>query len=691
MVRFDTFELAPRFDLKAGITINGRERLFPFTKVSGYDFDLVDQRTAPCSLRWIGMDAQTALKVTLTVSVPFRPGDLEFSSTPVLAIQLQVERIPGQFRWTNPDVTSGQPELFVEIGDGALSPVEGRSADEIHLIFKSWLRPDNDPKFPRQNSHAREQRDALVAAGAIRTQRGFRKSVRIGTDESLVLYWCAWPGPALQVDGVAWEFFHARQFMDLDAVVAWARANGAQVTRNARVLDGMIQNHTLGQAVDHLLAYTLHSWAMNTWLVSRGDERWFSVWEGSCYFHSTIDVEFTQAPFYLAVWPELMRLQLRQWASRSLDGSQSLGRLGEGTRFMPHDVGRYAEVGAAAYPHQMEVEETANFLLLLFADWRRSGIDSLVREFRHLVLELGRYLRATDTDGSGVPDLGTANTIDDGSPAIQFGRRQVYLALKTRAALLAACDMLESVLPGEHVSDWRSAAERILARIEKDAWQGDHYGVLVEKAARLRNPWTGAWRDYAEVPGWAAAHIYISNVLPVLDMVGASLGLDPERLNSDLRVSTERCLREYGCIHTDHREQASGNVQSAGLAGSAQEPGWISMNLLRDLAAIRRRITIVPQMERYWEWQVLTNTQGVHLFFETFGGNNLCFYPRGVAVWGIFEAVSETVVDRVAGKISANASALGLKVPELWKCPWSELSQSNEAGSSAMNRTNSVP
>jgi hypothetical protein len=66
----------------------------------------------------------------------------------------------------------------------------------------------------------------------------------------------------------------------------------------------------------------------------------------------------------------------------------------------------------------------------------------------------------------------------------------------------------------------------------------------------------------------------------------------------------------------------------------------------------------------------VTNSQEPKLFFETFSGNNLCFYPRGVAVWGFFDALAGLVVDRVA-KVDRTRPALpGVRVPRLLGADW---------------------
>lgn len=163
--------------------------------------------------------------------------------------------------------------------------------------------------------------------------------------------------------------------------------------------------------------------------------------------------------------------------------------------------------------------------------------------------------------------------------------------------------------------------------------------MLLEKHGTLKNPWTGETMAFEKIPGWDAPHIYTANTLPILDLAGLKIPLPEVRIRRDLQVATDRCLRVYGCTHTDFVRDDLNQLEAAaaqGLAGAAQNPGWISMNMLRDLAALRRGIDLTPLAQNYWDWQVLMNTQGTALFHETFGGNNLHYYPRGVAIWGIF-------------------------------------------------------
>jgi uncharacterized protein (DUF608 family) len=90
----------------------------------------------------------------------------------------------------------------------------------------------------------------------------------------------------------------------------------------------------------------------------------------------------------------------------------------------------------------MEVEEVANYVILAYAYWRRTGDRSIHLRHGETIRRFLDFLVACDTSGNGVPDLGCTNTIDDASPAIQYGRQNVYLAVKTLAALACGADLL---------------------------------------------------------------------------------------------------------------------------------------------------------------------------------------------------------------------------------------------------------
>lgn len=670
ILRFDAFAEAPTIELRAGIVVNGKTYHFPLCP-SGERFSFFDQRLTPCTTRFIGIEPHTGLKVSLEVATPFRPRDPTFSTTPVLGLRLSVDRMSGNFRWTPVTEQVQTLELFLEVvGVGVTAQA---TAGAVDLFFssrtariKDW---DTDP-----GARVLPQHDRLVALTGEVVGTRFKRTVLLDAMSTcdLDVAWCTYSEPVLQVGGQPRPFYYSRTFGSLDAVTLWARAHGAELFDNARHVDAVIGANNLSASINHLLAQTLHSWLINTWWVGREGEDWFSVWEGNCHFHSTVDVEFTQSPFYLAVWPELLGLQLRQWPAFSKEGSLTLGERGKGTAFLSHDCGAMAVADGQAYPHEMEVEETTNYVILAYAYWRRTGDRDLVRDVAPTLNRYLAFLVAADTAGHGIPTLGVANTIDDASPAIQYGREQVYLAVKTLAAFLGGAAILEALGHVDSARDYRARADGIRDYIETHGWAEDHYVTLLCRSAEgLRNPWTGQALATEEVPGWNNCHIYTQNALAVLDMVGLDTGLSPERLRRDLITATERCLREYGCAHTDYvAEEYAQNGLKEGMVGVASNPGWISMNMLRDIAAFYRGVDLRPLADRYWNWQTTTNSQMPTLFFETFSGNNLCFYPRGVAIWGFFDALAGRVIDRVDGRDETTPRFPGVIAPRLLDAVW---------------------
>lgn len=672
IVRFDRWDALPALHIRAGAVVEGREVVFPLCP-QGDTFRFLDQRLTPCTMALIGMDSKSGTKVKLTIATPFRPRDAAFSTTPVIGLRLEAEPIAGGFRWEGKGSRPAEIELFLEF-TGPQLVAEPSDPDAVDICFNS-LRSSTEAGGTRAKpmTEVWPQRDRLVAISGRRLGTAIRQTVRLAEPVALEAAWCSHSAPNLTVQGNRCPFKYAERFADLNAVADWARANPGALFANAARVDGIVASGNSAKSVVNLLAQSLHSWLLDTWWAVRPDGRdWFSVWEGSCYFHSTVDVEFTQSPFYLAVWPELLRIELDFWPEYSKDGSTSLGPRGQDTLFLSHDTGSHSSACGQDYHHEMEVEETTNYLILSWAYQRRTGDDSTIRKHAETIRRYLQFLFACDTTGNGVPDLGVANTIDDASPAIQYGRDQIYLAVKTLAAFAAGTEFMRLVSNDELAEACADAVRRIRRLIDEKGWAGDHFVTLLDKAGKgIVDPWSGEKMDVDEVPGWDAPHIYTANGLVPLDMVGIDLGLDREKLRTDLRVATERCLREYGCVHTDFAFERDKLPESLkGLAGSARNPGWVSMNMLRDIAAFYRGVDLRQLADRYWDWQTTTNSQEPKIFFETFCGNNLCFYPRGIACWGYYDGLAGLVIDRLQNRDETAPAFPQVRVPRLFDADW---------------------
>lgn len=638
IIRFDRFTRLPEFHLRAGIIIDGQEYCLPLAgDAPGFDF--CDQRMTPATCRFIGIHAASATRLTLTVTVPFRPGDACFSTSPVILFTLEAKPLGGQFRWTKRSIDIQFATVFLEWqGDDINLLPHNNQSLTMHFNSTRGSSYEGMPDVWKMEKQVIEQQDRLHVINGSLTGNRFEQKIPFSRTEpatSLDVCWCTWSKPVMEVQGRCLPFKYTQQFSNLDRVTLWGAENLHQIRKAAADINNLIIKKDLPVSIQRLMAQTLHSWMVNTWWALDRERDWFSVWEGSCYFHSTLDVEYTQAPFYLALWPELLGIQLDWWPEFELEGTRVLGKRGTGTAYLSHDMGAHATANGQIYSHDMPVEEAANYLILIFAHWRSSGEDALIKKHAEALLRYTDFLLAADTTGDGIPDEGVANTIDDASPAVQFGRKQVYLAVKTLAACIGSTEMMEYLNKPEPAERYRKQAGKIRETLNTKAWTGTHFTTLTQPDGEIIDPWSGEREYCKEIPGWDAPHIYTVNGLALLDMLGVDSGLPKEKIVVDLKYATHACLREYGCAHSDFRWEDHRTLdEMKGLAGAAANPGWISMNMLRDLAAYYRGIDLRPMAERYWEWQVTTNTVEPNLFFETFAGNQLRFYPRGIAVWG---------------------------------------------------------
>jgi len=674
MIRFGHFPGVP-CEIRAGVRLGERELVFPLTS-EGDLFAFMDQRISPTGAVLIGIDPETGIRAELRVTTPFKPGDARFSTTPVLDIRLSAGRLSGNFRWVKRREILERCELFLRIDSPHFSAADSLE-QEIRWEFDA-PRPTDRGRGPAPEAggkHPIGQKDVLVVhSGTIEKGRIAVPFTQESVGDAHVhASWCTWSRPALDVRGEPAPFKYSEAYASLDDVAAWARDNPDAIEDNSRRVDGIIGRNNASRAVNNLLAQTLHSWLANTWWTTPSgfDRDWFTVWEGSCYYHSTVDVEYTQSPFYLTVWPELLGLQLDIWPHFAAGGEGVLGAGFEGTSVIMHDVGWLTDCGVTQYGHPMPVEENTNYVLMAYGYWKRTGDFGPLERNAGCIEKCLGFITRCDTTGNGVPDRGMANTIDDASPAVQFGKEQIYLAVKAMAAFRVGAEILEHAGRGAQCEEFRGRAEKILRVIRTRGWQGDHFATLLDASAQgVTDAWSG--REYAGdvIPGWDAAHIYTANGLAILDMVGGDAGLDERLLRQDLTVATERCLDTYGCRHSDYTPRPEELSEGEGGTVHASRIGWVSMNILRDISALYRGLDVRWLADRYWEYQVVTNTQGPHLFFETFNGNNLMVYPRGVAVYGYFDALGGVRINRADRKTAIAPFDSQVRVPVLLLADW---------------------
>ncbi len=654
--------LYPGFDCEivAGVEIDGRTVVFPLCEM-GDTFDFVDQDMTPCTMQLTGVDSRTIIKLELTITTPFRPRDAVFSTMPILDIRLKLSRLESNFRGFQAVEVIQPGKVFFQINSSLFKDITSQG-DRLYFGFDT-PRPD-DRKDADSGKVPVPQNDVFFA------HRGIVKGPRVELEytpddyigKEIHISWCSHSQAIMEIFGKKAEFKYTEKFSSLDDVVDWVIENPDTITDNAKKVDGIIAANNLSVPINNLLAQTLHSWMINTWWTKCDGKDWFNVWEGNCYYLSTMDVEYTQSPYYLSVWPELLALQLDMWPHFTHNGKDILGDKGRDTVVFMHDVGWLSDIATTKYSHPMPVEQNANYTLMSYAYWRRTGDFSVIKRNIKYIAKALDFIVLSDSTGDGVPDKGTANTIDDACPALQFGKGQVYLAVKSIAALEVGAEILECFGDDERVEKYREQVTKARNSLLTKGWNGDHFNVLLEDDFTTE--------DSENNGGCDASHIYTSHGLTLLEMVGTDVGIPEDKLKMDIVVAAKRCLDRYGCKHTDYvQEKAELLIGEFGTFNSPRV-GWISMNMFRDIFAFYRGIDMRDMACRYWQWQTLVNTQGPCLFFETFNGNRLMNYPRGIAIFGFFDALGGIKVDAVKDKFVFSPLNAHIELPVLLFADW---------------------
>jgi hypothetical protein len=485
-------------------------------------------------------------------------------------------------------------------------------------------------------------------------------------------------------------------FTSIESVTDYALgADRAEIDEKTSFFDSTISDANLQGFSDgfrQLSAVAFQGYIINTWwCYNSAGNRWFSVWEGNCNFHSTVDVEYNTAWFYLDFWPDLLSSTLQEWTDYEKSNAQGI--------YLSHDIGRYAHVFGQTYPHDMPVEENANWLLLMYAYWRQTGDTAFMQaQFAHAG-EYADFILACDTDGDGLPDINTANTIDQGSPSVQTARNQTYLGIKSLAALQAAKVMAaaQTVPDLSLVEACQERIETINHTLGEHTWQGDRFLVCDDPSIS---------RDESE-----AYSIYATNGLLWLLSISADTGLDQDnldRLRTDLASAAAATQRLYGSIHSSVNN----------------ENEWVSQNIWRDAIGFYLGVDGWPagqeaRNERYWNlekyfatklnggfWDALDyygnyrfngaseamslglqDGQEALSYLDTGNlanggargacvsqgqvyGQSLGYYPRGVASLSLISAAAGLRLDRVDGKVLYRGTPGYGRVPVLACADW---------------------
>ena len=644
-------------ELTVGIrTPEGQVWSLPFTGAARH-FPFVEQFDTLTSITWRGVHPELGIEFSVRVRAPFYPRNVGLSTGPFYYVDVSVKGLKS-FRWTRPQAALEQGEIvfglsgpatFARAKDGftytftSISPGHKSEAPRIEVPVQSWVECPGAEPF-----------------GASGLRQSF--DLRQGGEARMSLLWSNWVAePVLEVFGEKTRFKYREVFETRDEMVWWAAEERESIHERCNVLDQAIEDTSLGSAASNMAALAFHSFLADTWWTTRKGGDWFSAWEGVCYFHSTIDVEYNDALLYLALWPELLEMLLDEWARFEVDGAETLGPAGKGTGYLCHDMGSDHVVGRQFYPHQMEVEENVNYLLMLAAWAFFTGNVAKAAKKLALCRRLAKFVVSCDSTGNGIPDLGVANTIDDAGPAVQYGRKQIYLAVKAQAALWALAELEQKCgAKNSQAERWRAFASKGIDTVEEEAWLGDHHAVTLTRSTEgLVDPWTGAPLPPGELKGWDAYSIYTPNGLLYLFLAGIKM---PRwklgRLADGIESAQHATLTPYGCRHSSAGE---------GMV-------WFSQNMWRDYVAAYLGVDLLNNIERYWDYQATTgdNFQSA-LYYDTTEGNNLNFYPRGATVFGMTMSAAGMGLNRAEGELILRPLRCTLSVPLLPLADWENM------------------
>jgi xylan 1,4-beta-xylosidase len=640
-------------DLAIGVeTEAGVARVLPFSDEAEH-FEYVEQELTMNSITFRARSPKAGCLLEVTFTSPFYPRDMRLSTAPFFYVDVRVSAIPEMVHWEHVDphqpprgvffVRVRRGDMAVEQAPDAIAwrysvPLEGdRSVCRVHQAVEGVER-----------SAECVEKLALVSGQGDTGPEGFGCpfDATAGPADFRFVWAAHVADPVLEAGGVQTSFRYTDSFPTVDAVIEYALKEEATIRRRSRLFDSLFTDSSLSKSQRDFLAYTFQSYLSNTWWTRRPEgSDWFSVWEGVCQFNSTIDVEYNLGLVYFALWPELLELTFQEWETHEQPGG-----------FLSHDMGEGCVANGQSYPHHMEVEENTNFLLMLHAHWRWTGSDAAIRRHFPLVKRLIAYLERADETGNGFPNIGTANTIDDASPAVQYSHEQTYLGVKCLCAFEVTAQIAEHLGDVDVVRRCRERARLIHKTLDAEAWLNDHYVVCIDKdAARLKDVWSGDTLDVTELPGWDAYSLYTSNGMLYPLMVGRALPLDLDRIRTDMLNATRESLVEYGCTHSSADRS---NI-------------WVSQNLWRDFTGAYLGIDYLDMAARYWDFLVLENARPEgRCFIDTYVANNLSYYPRGITSIGVLFATLGMRLDRVAGTVSFSPVRVPCRMPLTALADW---------------------
>ncbi|MGC8560108.1 MAG: glycoside hydrolase family 52 protein [Phycisphaerae bacterium] len=461
---------------------------------------------------------------------PFYPRALRLSLAPAILVRCTINNHTGSA--VEASVLAGLPAGGATMANRTKGIIERHKI--VHVIFRG---PETD-KYPKNLPETQ----AIALSGASTSTpvsmdhcTCFQNTLVVAPGASqhvwIILAQYVNTRSVVSYFGTPCEFEYQKLFPGIDSVIHYARHHRRSMLLRSRIFDHVISGAALPLDIKAFIARNFQVYLGATWMLHRPDGKLlFTSYEGGTGYFSTIDVEFNLAPFYVMFWPACLKSELNLWAKcyyhwpnlkpyRTGPGGPLIW-FGPKYGVMEHDVGGGFIISRQVYLlGPMPVEENSNYILLNSLYWRYTGKLDVFRRHEKLCLALANYILHSSTDGTGLPDTGTNNTLDGFGTLHRRYPDQVFLGLKAACALQALVSMLRAAGQSQLTHPYAAREKLIIHSIEKNAWQGNHYAITISP----RHP-----------KGWNKPWALTTNALLYDLLTGEPQPLKPSRVRSDL-------------------------------------------------------------------------------------------------------------------------------------------------------------
>ncbi len=433
---------------------------------------------------------------------PFYPRDLRLSLAPAILVRCTITNHTG--RALNAAVLAGLPAGAATAANRTDGIIERHKT--VHVIFRG---PETD-KYPKNLPETQAVALSSISASTPVSMDHctcFQNALKVAPGASqhvwLILAQYVNTRSVVSYFGTPCEFEYQKLFDNIHSVIHYARHHRHSMLRRSRIFDDVISGAAIPPDIRAFIARNFQVYLGATWMLRRPDGKLLvTSYEGGTGYFSTIDVEFNLAPFYVMFWPACLKSELDLWAKcyyhwpdlhpyRTGPGGPLIW-FGPKYGVMEHDVGGGFIINKQVYLlGPMPVEENSNYILLNSLYWRYTGKLDEFRRHEKLCLALANYILRSSTDGTGLPDTGTNNTLDGFGVLHRRYPDQVFLGLKAACALQALVSMLRAAGKPQLADPYAAREKLIIHSIEKYAWQGNHYAITI--SPRHPKGWNKPW------------------------------------------------------------------------------------------------------------------------------------------------------------------------------------------------------